>query len=98
MHDDHDEIRRIHVSHGDQTAGIVHQAAIGIERDDLALGEGGREAQRKRNTEPHDWADWASAAEEASEPRLIAMRKILATRNIDTPPNIFRSTTESFFE
>jgi hypothetical protein len=45
-----------------------------------------------------DWADWAIAAEEASAPRLTAMRKILAARNIDAPPNIFRSTTESFFE
>ena len=42
-----------HVRDGDQAAAVDHQAAVGIERDDLAFGESGREAQGKRNAEPH---------------------------------------------
>ena len=63
------------IRHRDQAAAIVHQAAVRVDRDDLALGKGDAKPESKRQTEPHIKSEKVRALGPDVEPKRRVRRQ-----------------------
>src|SRR4030095_4191925 len=75
IEDDGDKIQRVDIGYSEQAAGIDHQTAVGIQRDNLAVGKGGGESEREGDAQPHVTTKKIRSLEAERRPKRRVRRK-----------------------